>query len=309
MLGTHPHCLATPESSFVVESYKRCIQERGGFEPVAALDFIRSHWSFKHWDLALKPTAVAALRQSESYRQLIETLVGKFGEKTNRPAPEIWIDHTPDNVLHTTTLGDLFPEAKMIHIVRDGRACAASVMKLEWGPNTAYSAAQWWAERLAHGLAAESNLGPQLVKRVRYEDLVIDPQNTLQEVCAFLQLDYQPEMVQGTGFRSPGINAHQHTLIGRPVQANRITAWENELSARQIEIFESVAGDLLEFLGYELKYGLHARVPTQLEQMSMDVQDLYRANISNRWFKTRYRMKNRVKKRLQLLPSLSAQAR
>lgn len=283
MLGSHSDCLATPESKFNLQVYRACVQAAAEPNAATTLERIRDHWSFKIWDVDVDPAQLLRAGTHQSYAEVIHWLVSQYGRKVDKPSPALWIDHTPETILHTATLFALYPEARLIHLVRDGRAVAASVLKLDWGPNVIDLAAYWWAQWLAHGLAAEQHFGPQRVMRVRYEELVTNPQARLMEICRFLEIDFQPDMVSGSGLQVPSYTAGQHQLVGAAPQTKRIDAWQQELSPRQIEIFESIAGNLLACLDYEEKYGLQARASTPLEKLVANVQSNYRARLVNRF--------------------------
>ena len=75
---------------------------------------------------------------------MIEWIVKKYGKHVGKPDPRIWVDHTPQNLIHAKLLVDLFPDARMIHIVRDGRAVANSLMRVDRGPNNIEDAANFW---------------------------------------------------------------------------------------------------------------------------------------------------------------------
>jgi hypothetical protein len=282
MLGTHSHCLATPESKFNLTVFRNCIQDNGEVDAVAALGRIKEHWSFKIWGIDLDSTPVSEQNVWTSYSELMEWLVKKYGSKVGKAQPKIWVDHTPGNVTYAATLLRLFPQAKIIHLIRDGRAAASSVIKLDWGPNTVTKASRWWMEKVAYGLAAESFFGPERVKQVRYENLILEPEAILKEICAFLQLEYQPEMVNGSGFRVPQYTSRQHTLVGQKPNVERLQAWQKELPPRQIEIFESIAANFLSSLGYGLLYGPSPRRMAKWERVMQEVQELYRRELVNR---------------------------
>jgi hypothetical protein len=116
---------------------------------------------------------------------------------------------------------------------------------------------------------------------VRYEDLVTEPEGTLQKVCAFVGIDYDAEMLNGMGFQQPAYASQGHALVGSRPDASRIGAWQSELSARQIEIVESIAGALLRNLGYELLNGGYARRMTDRERLTFIAVNLYR-QLTNR---------------------------
>jgi hypothetical protein len=235
--------------------------------------------SFRIWELDDDTIATSAERLRG--RALIERIVRAYGTKVGKPAPIMWVDHTPRNVRYAWTFFRAFPEAKMVHIVRDGRAVAASVLPLDWGPNEIDSAARFWAERLAYGLAAESFWQKKVV-RVRYEDLVQHPQATLLSLCETLAINYDPVMCRAVGFQVPKYTAKQHALIGREPDPTRVNAWETQLTGRQVEIFESIAADLLKTLGYTPRYGLSARPMSRRERILAGIREFYRREFTNR---------------------------
>ncbi len=290
MLSTHSQCLATPESKFIFEVYRSCMRESGTNEVVTALNKIAEHWSFKIWDININSTVSTEQAFWDAYPELIKWLVKQYARKVDKTNPEIWIDHTPNGTSQAITLLGLFPDAKIIHMIRDGRAAAASVMNLDWGPNTVATAAKWWMKKVAQGLVAESFFGPERIKQIRYENLILKPEATLKEICAFLQIEYQPEMVSGTGFQVPQYTARQHALVGQKPNVGRLQAWKKELTPRQIEIFESIALNFLSGLGYELMYGLGARRRTKAEGIAQEIWELYRREVANK-----FRRKRRIR--------------
>jgi hypothetical protein len=168
----------------------------------------------------------------------------------------------------------MFPEARFIHLVRDGRAVAASLLELDWGPNNAFDAAQYWMARCAPGLAAESRLGRDRVLRVRYEDLVSETEATLRRVVSFAGLEYESGMAQGTGLRPGAYSQQQHRLVGTPPNPSRVDHWRRTLTPRQVEVFEAEAGDFLGSLGYQPLYGIRARPATRIEVLRLRLLDL-----------------------------------
>jgi len=280
MLGTHADCLATPESKFRFLPYRQRQQAAERMDLSAALADIVDHWSYKIWEIEIDQAA--ALNSCKSYPELLLHIVGVYGAKAGKPSAKLWIDHTPGNIKFASLLVDQFPEARLIHMVRDGRATAASVVGLDWGPNTVAAAAEWWVDYVTRGLAVESLYGQQRVKRVVYEQLVTEPEDALRDICAFLGIDYDPGMIEGRGFKVPGFTADQHALVGRRPDPARLEAWRKTLTQREIEVIESIAVDLLSGLGYEPVYGWRARRMTGGEKVAFVFQELYRRHIVNR---------------------------
>lgn len=290
MLGAHSDCICTPESHFKIDVLRARERQELDGDLGATFNLLRRHWRFKVWELAIDPADLPKNQLNNCYACLLDWVVSCYAQAQNRPGARVWVDHTPENISYASTLLDLFPQAKIVHIVRDGRAVAASVMPLDWGPNTIIKAARWWMRMTSFGLAAETLLGSERIMRVKYEDLVLTPAETLPRLCTFLGIDYQPEMTRATGFKPPRYTNRQHTLIGTEPDARLVTRWETTLSPRQIEVFENLTRNFLSYLGYPLRYGLKAKSPTFAEIQIGKSQELIRGEIINKikWLKRSY---------------------
>jgi len=259
---------------------RSCRTKSGNIDLERALRMIRIHWRFKLWGIDVDPSQAP----TGSYVELLDWLVEVYARQRGM-AGAIWIDHTPENVNYAAVLLELFPRARVVHIVRDGRAVANSILPLDWGPNTIVEAAPWWQANVREGLALEGLLPREQIVRVKYEDLVRAPEETVRRLCRELDLAYEPRMLRADGFQPPGYTASQHELIGRRPDPERATRWKKTLAPRQVEMFESLAGDLLGQLGYPLIYGPQARPPTFLERGAAELKELARGDIVNgiRW--------------------------
>ena len=280
MLGAHSSCLCVPEMKFKLDILQLCsASDHDEGKKGASLQKLVSPSKFRIWELGADLTALPL--EQMSGRDLVEWAVTAYGQKVGKPAPSIWIDHTPSNIKYAWTLFHVFPDAHLVHIIRDGRAVAASLLPLDWGPNEIDHTVRYWTERLAYGFVAELRW-PEKVTRIHYEDLVRDPKAALRKLCAVLAIPYEPAMCQGTGFQVPKYTAKQHALVGSPPNSARANAWEQQLTPRQIEIFESLAGDLLVSLGYPAKFGLHAKRMSRLEKILSRVREFYKKEFGNR---------------------------
>lgn len=268
MLGVGPAAVTVPEAEFKWQLF----EDTGpaGAEPAKArLDTtalahrLRDDRMFRLWDVALPSAGGSPL----TYRELLDGLVGAYASRIGKPDAEVWVDHTPGNIRYGLTLHRTFPDARFLHLVRDGRAVAASVLPLDWGPNSAGQSAMYWAAQLAAGFALETALGPDVVRTVRYEDLVRDPAGTLASVCDFLGIPYRDDMVNARDYRVGAYEAEQQRLVAGPPQPDRIEAWREQLTMRQIRDFERATGELLEYLGYPLVLGAAARPPSRTENL------------------------------------------
>ncbi len=262
MLGAHSACVCSPESHFKVAILRKLVSDFNHINLKDVMAFTTKHWRFQIWELPLDLDNIVEEANGEGYGDMLNWLVSQYAQHEGKIQSHIWVDHTPENISYATTLMDLFPEAKFIHLVRDGRAVAASIIPLDWGPNSIVKAARWWMRMVSFGLAAESCLPPDRIMRVQYEALVADPETTLQSICRFLDVPYEPAMKDAQGFRPPRYTIRQHRFVGSKPNQQVSNRWKTRLSARDIEIFEHQTRNFLTYLGYPMEYGVNAIGPS-----------------------------------------------
>lgn len=251
ILGGHPDILCVPEAQFIAD----LIPAQSG-EPVSPskiIDQVENHWRFKVWELELAG-ARPGPETPESYRGAIEWLHQKYGDATGKPEFGYWIDHHPGQIGCLAKLLTEFPNAKVIHIVRDVRAVAASILPLDWGPKNAYAVGQFWIDRIASGMSAKAFLPHTQYTWLRYEDMLRHPVRETSRLCHYLGLSYNKTMSGAEGLRVPDFTRHQHDLVGKAPDLTRIDDWQTKLTEKQIRTLEYITGDLLPYLGYEKKY-------------------------------------------------------
>ena len=95
------------------------------------------------------------------------------------------------------------------------------------------------------------HLFPTNIITVKYEDLVSQPRDTLEKICAFLDFPYGEDMLLGKGLQKPSYS-RSHELIGRAPDRQAVDRWKQELSAAEIKYFGYRNRRLLETLGYEV---------------------------------------------------------
>jgi hypothetical protein len=110
-----------------------------------------------------------------------------------------WVDGTPEYSHHIIGFRELFPNARFIHILRDAQSAAismvnfykVSVTRFDW--NEAY---RKWMGHVRSCVAAEQALGSEVVLRIRFSDLMADPQATLTRCLAFAGERFEPACVE-----------------------------------------------------------------------------------------------------------------
>lgn len=294
MLGASPHGICIPEAQFVINIYRQIpkIMVRP-VDPTGILPLLRRDIRFRLWRLDDGGLEGYLGNHFCGYEELIKKIVLKYSSNQRTPPLQYWVDHTPTTLKNITMLIDIFPEARFIHIVRDGRAVAASLFGTIWGPKTIHTAAQYWLKELAYCLSAEVRYGPQRIMRVRYEDVLFSPEYSLRKVCSFCGIAFHPDMAKGGSYKPPFGSADQHRLVGHPPETRRASSWQNAISNRQIEIFEDIAGEVLYNMGYQTVYWPHTNPVRGVERYLLDLKELFHRELTSR-IKVRYRLKREL---------------
>lgn len=134
----------------------------------------------------------------------------------------------------------LWPDARFIHIGRDGRDVCASWLKLAWVGN-GHRAGLSWKAAMQEWQAAKERVNPDNRIELRFEDLIHNVEPELERLCDFLGLAYDDAMLR----------YHEHSTYS-PIDPNQAGKWQTGLGRRDLRLFESAAGDELEAQGYPL---------------------------------------------------------
>jgi hypothetical protein len=165
-----------------------------------------------------------------------------------------WGQKTPRLIRELPLILSAFPEAVFIHIVRDPRAVANSLIQSEAHRSSAYHAARRWMRDVSAGLDFE-RAHPERVLRMAYEVLVSSQERSLRAITAFLGVPYEPGMLQDSGGDISGeysrFYARMHSHLGESVTQAFSSKWRGQLSTNEVHVVESICSPLMEELGYE----------------------------------------------------------
>lgn len=188
------------------------------------------------------------IEQYENVRALIKQSIYK---KIDQNGKKIWGDKSPNLQHYINDLILLIPEAKILHIVRDGRANAYSMSSRSY-QNLELSA-QKWVDGNIFGLVNQSILGSENYKILPYENLLTDPQKELESVCDFLEIPFSETMLD----LSDNKMAEEKRYVKSFFDTSKIDKWKEQISLKEIKKVESIQGTLLEKFGYKLTIHPH----------------------------------------------------
>lgn len=179
--------------------------------------------------------------------------------KNRDPDAWVWVVKSPRIYFHSSELIRLFPKARFIHIIRDGRAVFNSKkgMRSVHGRKTQSNllkAAYDWKKRLSMA----RKLGARQIE-VRYEDLVTDAPREIDRLLDFLGIPKSDRIKtkdQHDYARSIGEKQqHLHTKVSNKPLSERIDGWQQELAPTDIMLYEILMGKTLSETGYQTIYG------------------------------------------------------
>ena len=155
------------------------------------------------------------LRHRGTLKECCDSIGERYPEQVN-PAFNIarsssdskmrWVDGTPEYALHIAGLRKLFPDARFVHVVREVGEVMASM--LQFGKvhghdlvSNAQEACAYWLRTVRACVLAEEALGPHVVHRLRYAELIDSPERSLREVLQFLGEPWQAACIEPLGTR------------------------------------------------------------------------------------------------------------
>src|SRR6476661_1578865 len=208
------------------------------------------HPKVREWRLEGAPPRRDGRSGESAYRAALEAPYLAYAAQHGKPG---WGDKTPYYVNHIGEIRRVFPQARIVNMVRDGRDVALSLLRVPFGPSNVWAAAGQWRQAIDAGDRAAAELGDDLLT-VRYEDVVTDPAAVVPAVCGFLGIDYKPEMLAVEETPPDRIAAGQEAWFSElyaGISASSVGKWRRQMAASDAALFGSIAGEQLDRHGYD----------------------------------------------------------
>lgn len=211
--------------------------------------YLSNNDQFKLWNYDHQ-TYLSRLSRMESIT-LAELIDSMFTSYCSSEGKTIWGDKS---LFFRTIdiLSKLFPEARFIHIVRDGRDVFDSWRKMDPSKNNASVIALDWGYKIFKIEQSFKKLAFDRTFTLRYEDLLEKPEETIREVCAFIQIKYEPNMLEFHKTSHFYIGEHHSSLIFNAINKSNSGKWRKSLTFLEIKSFNLLAGHYLKKYRYEI---------------------------------------------------------
>jgi hypothetical protein len=263
ILDAHPHVAITPETHWIPGFYKQGVGLTAAGEVTAALlPELLAFRTFAKLKIGRQDLEqLLPSRQRVSYADFVSAIFDLYGRSRGKPLVG---DKTPGYARSLPLLHSLWPVAKFVHLLRDGRDVCLSLNAWEkagklvsrfgsWSDHPAVTAALFWEQHVRLCRQTGQSLGPGLYYEIRYEALVDRPAEESAKLCAFLGVPYDEAMLrfhEGRTRTKPGLDAKHAWLPVTP----GLRDWRSHMPAEDAERFEAAAGGFLEELGYPRAY-------------------------------------------------------
>jgi hypothetical protein len=277
VLDSHPELITYPEETFFFRRYLPKIVGLDLQGKLALSDQYLTH--IFEWNQANPPAHQQGYPDRDyssvpvnEVRQAVRSLVSQrfahdgdmlsavilaFGQVTNQltHSSHHWVEKTPYNEQFADNIFTWWPEAKIVHTVRDPRDNYSSYHRkhADWSPE---SFALNWVHSTQAGLDSLEKYGPDRYLLLRFEDLTRDPEAKLDELCKFLEINDDPSLRQpvrgGKPWGGNSMFAEKFTTISTAP----VGRWAESLKPDEVATLELIAGQVMNQVGYDLSTSL-----------------------------------------------------
>jgi hypothetical protein len=219
----------------------------------ATLAAFEAHPGFAELGVSLRPLAdelAVAPEETRSLALVLDALYRTHGRARGRAFTR-WGDKTPLNAFHLPAITAVFPRAQSVHVLRDGVDAARSYLRAGLQPDLG-AAALRWRESVA-AVRGFMRKRPGACREIRYEELVAQPSAVVAGLCAFLDLGFDPSMLEARDRAGAlaDVARHPHlSAVFEPIGVGSIGRGRRDLAPVEAAQLQRLIGADLARLGY-----------------------------------------------------------
>jgi hypothetical protein len=273
-LGLHPKLYALPDETHMMPYI---IQHSDRFGDLNVDDNFREYWQFaidqmpalQRFNSGVKPDIPT---NWQTYpRTVAGVFDGLFSCFAAKQGKRRWCEKTPDHVQHMRGFSAIFPQARFIHIIRDGREVACSINRRQHrNPELIIYR---WKKLVEMGRGEGAKLLDKYLE-VRYEDMTSDPRREMAKLCRFLEVEFDEQVLLSRMPESPVRKELSRGEIGK-ISENPLK-WPAYFDAKTVRQLEQVGGRMLHNLGYRVQTVAGDRNPSWIQQRIWRANDFLR---------------------------------
>jgi len=266
MLNSHPFMTAPPESGFLHWWYSKYgAWNLHDAKAVARIqefvnDLLTSR-KIETWKIDKEELIKFIMQHQPATYGELGSLVYEYWSTLDHKVPQVILDKNNYYIHYLNDLLSIWPEAKFIFLIRDGRDVACSYLDLQKLdsqspykpklPVTIEAIATDWLKNNQEIYEFLSTLPKERWLMLKYEDLVTRTREELTAVTSFLNIEFSDQML--SYYTMPAEPAStldwKRKTLEKP-DASNIGRYATNLKPEEIELFNKKAGNMLNFAGY-----------------------------------------------------------
>ncbi|MGF1535447.1 MAG: sulfotransferase [Elainellaceae cyanobacterium] len=185
----------------------------------------------------------------------------------------MWGIKRPVLIANIDRILSTYPNAKIVHIYRDGRDVFLSYKSIhdsspiKFGPKGIFTNALYWIDGLRRVEEFRNSTKEEKSKRhvfeIKYEEIITNPEHTLKQLCSFIEIDYDPLIIENfykedvqKRVAPRDLMSSIHAKLSGKLDLNNVGKYLKKMNKREVFFYELLASPYLEKYGYEVKYSV-----------------------------------------------------
>jgi len=259
ILHSHANIAIPPQTKFIKKLYKRRfyfrnLSKQKNRKKIAKWFSDNHNKNTKIVDLGLNPNDIQSeiLKSGNSLGAFLSTVFKLYSKQENKIR---WGDKHPYYIKYLDQLFKLFPNAQVVHIIRDGRDAVASLKSMPWWKNNSIYSMLNWQEAISNGKDAKLKYGSNQFIELRYEDIIHEPENNINILCKFLGENFSPKMLEFYKIADSAVPEYKmlwHSDTKKQINSKKIGRWQKDLEPWESALINQKMKKELALHNYEL---------------------------------------------------------
>ena len=267
LCDAHPNIQIPPEARIIKESFYRFGQVKSWNEKRLneLFDFIRLNPKFIEWKVDENKVKSFLMKHLEvlNLKTILKVIYLAYPSVYHKKSILILGDKNPNYSRMPEDFLEYFPEAKIIHVVRDYRDHILSMKRVKLLKGNLPLIATIWRNSQEKIFSLQLRY-PERIFSYKYEDFVGNPEHYLKEMCDFLKIEYKPQMLLYSGLREQSREGNKfiandmfHGNLFKPITSDNVNKWKEKMRDRDIRRADVFVGTWAERSGYERVFRTH----------------------------------------------------
>lgn len=252
MLNNHSEVSVPEEGTFWMPLLRREAKNPGSVFGEQAMknaqQYLLTNGQFSLWKIEDDSLANAFSKLDKpTLKSMIDAVYGLVAERNGKSR---WGDKTPSFFRMVPVLATMFPKARFVHIIRDGRDVYLSQRNMGIHSRNVSSAALEWKIKVDQARKDMQKYAPGRYVDLKFEDLLTETEKSLRQVSDFIGIPWEQGMLDYWKTSKDHIGEHHSKAIFEPVDPTQAGRWRTEMPKEEIIRFEKVTKSFLAFYGY-----------------------------------------------------------